>query len=48
MADDKKDLLDQLADDITEDPDAQDKGDNATPPQTVANEPTGERNGSRA
>lgn len=47
MPDDKKDLLDQLADDITEDPDAPDKANAATPPQTVANEPAHDDDQSR-
>lgn len=42
MTENKKDLLDQLVDDITEDPDAPDKGNASPPPQTVSNEPAGD------
>lgn len=45
MTEDKKELLDQLVENITEDPDAPDKGNAAPPPQTIANEPASERDG---
>lgn len=38
MTDDKKDMLDQVAEDLITDPDAPEHGHTAPPPQTVGNE----------
>ena len=38
MTDDKKDALDQVAEDMITDPDAPAQGHTAPPPQTVGNE----------